>query len=151
MIAGGTIVPALLSLTAATLKTTLRCLRTRLMIIPLEWKHVEAVSRCMYTCPCRCRGHGWGVVPWKEAKGTALVVLIVSTNNFWCFIVALRALSVSVSVLLVVPSVCHIMQYYGEVLSKKPVELHRFYKDESTFCHASGTKEEVSDDMRHER
>lgn len=34
-------------------------------------------------------------------------------------------------------------QYYGEVLSKKPVELHRFYKDESTFCHASGTKEEV--------
>ncbi|CAN0244847.1 unnamed protein product, partial [Hapterophycus canaliculatus] len=33
-------------------------------------------------------------------------------------------------------------QYYGEVLSKKPVELHRFYKDESTFCHASGTKEE---------
>lgn len=30
------------------------------------------------------------------------------------------------------------------MLSKKPVELHRFYKDESTFCHASGTKEEVS-------
>lgn len=23
------------------------------------------------------------------------------------------------------------------------MELHRFYKDESTFCHASGTKEEV--------
>eukprot|EP00752_Nemacystus_decipiens_P004433 g4046.t1 len=35
-----------------------------------------------------------------------------------------------------------VKQYYGEVLSKKPVELHRFYKDESTFCHASGTKEE---------
>lgn len=34
-------------------------------------------------------------------------------------------------------------QYYGEVLSKKPVELHRFYTDESTFCHASGTREEV--------
>ena len=39
---------------------------------------------------------------------------------------------------------CCLLQYYGEVLSKKPVELHRFYKDESTFCHASGTKEEVS-------
>eukprot|EP00904_Undaria_pinnatifida_P000319 jgi/Undpi1/10288/HiC_scaffold_28.g12740.m1 len=33
-------------------------------------------------------------------------------------------------------------RYYGEVLSKKPVELHRFYTDESTFCHASGTREE---------
>lgn len=37
------------------------------------------------------------------------------------------------------------LQYYGEILSKKPVELHRFYTDESTFCHASGTKEEVSE------
>ncbi|CAM9492107.1 unnamed protein product [Pylaiella littoralis] len=35
-----------------------------------------------------------------------------------------------------------VKQYYGEILSKKPVELHRFYTDESTFCHASGTKEE---------
>ncbi|CAM9534763.1 unnamed protein product, partial [Laminaria digitata] len=35
-----------------------------------------------------------------------------------------------------------VKQYYGEVLSKKPVELHRFYTDESTFCHASGTREE---------
>ncbi|CAM9757946.1 unnamed protein product, partial [Discosporangium mesarthrocarpum] len=33
-----------------------------------------------------------------------------------------------------------VQQYYGEVLSKKPIELHRFYKDESTFCHASGSK-----------
>ncbi|CAM9135098.1 unnamed protein product, partial [Ectocarpus sp. 12 AP-2014] len=43
---------------------------------------------------------------------------------------------------------CYLLQYYGEVLSKKPVELHRFYKDESTFCHASGTKEEVMSPQR---
>ncbi|CAM9864680.1 unnamed protein product [Chrysoparadoxa australica] len=32
-----------------------------------------------------------------------------------------------------------IKQYYGEVLPKKPLELHRFYKEESVFTHAQGT------------
>ena len=69
---------------------------------------------------------------------------------FSCLVVAshagflLRALAFCLSCLVY-------LQYYGEVLSKKPVELHRFYKDESTFCHASGTKEEVSDGMRQDR
>jgi Nuclear transport factor 2 (NTF2) domain len=31
-----------------------------------------------------------------------------------------------------------IKQYYGEVLPKKPLELHRFYHEQSTFCHATG-------------
>lgn len=58
---------------------------------------------------------------------------------------ALSYVSVCVVLFLIVPVriVPFRLQYYGEVLSKKPVELHRFYKDESTFCHASGTKEEV--------
>jgi hypothetical protein len=32
-----------------------------------------------------------------------------------------------------------IKQYYGKVLPEKPLELHRFYTNESTFTHASGS------------
>ena len=35
-----------------------------------------------------------------------------------------------------------IKQYYGVVLPKKPFELHRFYAEGSTFCHATGSTPE---------
>ena len=35
-----------------------------------------------------------------------------------------------------------IKQYYGEVPPKKPLELHRFYHEQSTFCHATGSTPE---------
>ncbi|KAG5180060.1 hypothetical protein JKP88DRAFT_349769 [Tribonema minus] len=35
-----------------------------------------------------------------------------------------------------------IKSFYGEVLPRKPLELHRFYSEQSTFCHAEGNKQE---------
>mmetsp|Transcript_4477 Transcript_4477/g.6378 ORF Transcript_4477/g.6378 Transcript_4477/m.6378 type:complete len:501 (+) Transcript_4477:69-1571(+) len=34
-----------------------------------------------------------------------------------------------------------IKQYYGEVLPKNPLELHRFYAENSMFCHSEGSSE----------
>ncbi|CAM9324654.1 unnamed protein product [Phaeothamnion confervicola] len=36
-----------------------------------------------------------------------------------------------------------VKKYYGEVLCRAPLELHRFYKDESTFLHSEGSRHEM--------